>query len=61
VESKTVPRANGSRGTGTGGTDQLKPGQDVPPIELMANFAPPPEARAKIERGNAAKLLELTL
>ena len=43
------------------GTDYLKPGQDVPQFELMASFDLPPEARAKIERGNAAKLLRLTL
>jgi hypothetical protein len=61
VESKTVPRANAGRGSGTGGTDYLKPGQDVPQFELMARFDLPPAAGAKIERDNAAKLLKLTL
>jgi predicted TIM-barrel fold metal-dependent hydrolase len=42
------------------GTDYLKPGQNVPQFELLAGFDIPPEVRAKIERGNAAKLLGLT-
>jgi len=43
------------------GTDYLKPGQDVPQFELLAGFDLTPQARAKIERNNAAKLLGLTL
>jgi hypothetical protein len=38
------------------GTDYLKPGQYVPQFELLASFELPPEARAKIERGNAGRL-----
>jgi len=41
------------------GTDYLKPGQQVPQFELLAGLDLPPEVRAKIERGNAAKLLGL--
>jgi predicted TIM-barrel fold metal-dependent hydrolase len=41
------------------GTDYLKPGQVVPQFELLASFELPAEARAKIERGNAARLLGL--
>jgi predicted TIM-barrel fold metal-dependent hydrolase len=43
------------------GTDYLKPGQDVPQFELLANFDLAGEIRSKIERGNAAKLLGLTV
>ena len=43
------------------GTDYLKPGQDVPQFELLASFDLPADVRAKIERGNAAKLLALKL
>jgi predicted TIM-barrel fold metal-dependent hydrolase len=39
------------------GSDYLKPGQYVPQFELLANFDLPAEARAKIERGNACRLL----
>jgi predicted TIM-barrel fold metal-dependent hydrolase len=39
------------------GTDYLKPGQYVPQFELLASFDLPAEARAKIERGNAGRLL----
>lgn len=41
------------------GTDYLKPGQAVPQFELMASFDLPADVRAKIERGNATKLLKL--
>jgi predicted TIM-barrel fold metal-dependent hydrolase len=41
------------------GTDYLKPGQDVPQFELLASFDLPGDVRAKIERGNATKLLKL--
>ncbi len=43
------------------GTDYLKPGQDVPQFRLLAEIELPPPVRARIERGNAAKLLGLTL
>ena len=43
------------------GTDYLRPGQDVPQFELLAGFQLSPEVRAKIERGNAARLFGLTL
>jgi uncharacterized protein len=43
------------------GTDYLRPGQDVPQFELLTSFPLPLEARAKIERGNAMRLLGLTL
>jgi uncharacterized protein len=43
------------------GTDYLRQGQKVPQFEVIAGFDLPPEVRAKIERGNAAKLLGLTL
>jgi hypothetical protein len=43
------------------GTDYLKPGQDVPQFELLAGFDLTGEMRSKIERGNAAKLLGLTI
>lgn len=43
------------------GTDYLKPGQEVPQFELLAGFELTREVRAKIERGNAARLLGLTL
>jgi predicted TIM-barrel fold metal-dependent hydrolase len=43
------------------GTDYLRPGQQVPQFELLAGFDLPQEVRGKIERGNAAKLLGLTL
>jgi predicted TIM-barrel fold metal-dependent hydrolase len=41
------------------GTDYLKPGQEVPQFELLASFDLPAEVRARIERGNAARLLKL--
>jgi uncharacterized protein len=41
------------------GTDYLRPGQPVPQFELLDGFDLPPEIRAKIERGNAARLLGL--
>jgi predicted TIM-barrel fold metal-dependent hydrolase len=41
------------------GTDYLKPGQAVPQFEVLASFELPPGVRAKIERGNAASLLQL--
>jgi predicted TIM-barrel fold metal-dependent hydrolase len=43
------------------GTDYLRPGQSVPQFELLASFQLPPAVRAKIERVNAGKLLELKL
>lgn len=43
------------------GSDYLKPGQPVPQFELLASFDLPGDVRAKIERGNAAKLLALKL
>ena len=43
------------------GTDYLKRGQKVPQFELMAGFDLPAEVRAKVERGNAAKLLGLKI
>jgi uncharacterized protein len=43
------------------GTDYLRPGQDVPQFELLASMEIAPEARVKIERGNAMRLLGLTL
>jgi predicted TIM-barrel fold metal-dependent hydrolase len=43
------------------GSDYLKPGQAVPQFELLASFDLPADVRAKIERGNAAKLLALKL
>jgi predicted TIM-barrel fold metal-dependent hydrolase len=43
------------------GTDYLRPGQDVPQFELLASMEMPLEARVKIERGNAMRLLGLTL
>ena len=43
------------------GTDYLKPGQKVPQFELLAGIDLPPEVRAKVERGNAAKLLGIKL
>ncbi len=43
------------------GTDYLKAGQNVPQFEMLASFDLPPDVRAKIERGNAAKLLGLKL
>jgi predicted TIM-barrel fold metal-dependent hydrolase len=42
------------------GTDYLKPSQPVPQFDLLASFELPMETGAKIERGNAAKLLGLT-
>ena len=41
------------------GTDYLRPGQPVPQFDLSAGFDLPADARAKIERGNAARLLGL--
>lgn len=41
------------------GTDYLKPGQEVPQFALLASFDLPEGVRAKIERGNAQKLLKL--
>jgi predicted TIM-barrel fold metal-dependent hydrolase len=38
------------------GTDYLRPGQEVPLFELLAGFQLSPEVRARIERGNAARL-----
>jgi predicted TIM-barrel fold metal-dependent hydrolase len=43
------------------GTDYLKRGQKVPQFDVLAGFDLPPEVRAKVERGNAAKLLGLTI
>ena len=43
------------------GSDYLRPGQEVPQFELLAGFKLSPEVRAKIERGNATRLLGLTL
>ena len=43
------------------GTDYLRPGQEVPQFELLAGFELPLEARARIERGNAMRLLGLTI
>jgi predicted TIM-barrel fold metal-dependent hydrolase len=43
------------------GTDYLKPGQDVPQFELLAGIDLPADVRARIERGNAARLLNLSL
>lgn len=43
------------------GTDYLQPGQPVPQFELFANIDLPADARAKIERENAAGLLGITL
>jgi predicted TIM-barrel fold metal-dependent hydrolase len=43
------------------GTDYLRPRQEVPQFELFASFDLPALVRAKIERGNAAQLLGLTL
>ena len=43
------------------GTDYLKPGQDVPQFELLAGLDLPADVRARIERGNAARLLKLSL
>jgi predicted TIM-barrel fold metal-dependent hydrolase len=43
------------------GTDYLRPGQKVPQFELLAGIDLPPEVRAKVERGNAAKLLGIKL
>jgi len=39
----------------------IKEGQDVPQFKLLASFDLPPQTRAKIERGNASRLLGLTL
>jgi predicted TIM-barrel fold metal-dependent hydrolase len=41
------------------GTDYLKPGQAVPQFEVLASFELSPEVRARIERGNAGRLLRL--
>lgn len=43
------------------GTDYLKPGQEVPQFKLLAGIDLPADVRARIERGNAAKLLKLTI
>ena len=43
------------------GTDYLKPGQDVPQFQLLAGIDLPADVRAKIERGNAARLLKLSV
>jgi predicted TIM-barrel fold metal-dependent hydrolase len=43
------------------GSDYLRPGQDVPQFELLASLELPPESRARIERGNAMRLLGLKL
>jgi uncharacterized protein len=43
------------------GTDYLKPGQDVPQFKLLAGIDLPADVRTKIERGNAAKLLKLSV
>jgi uncharacterized protein len=39
------------------GTDYLRPGQVVPQFELLAGYNVTQEVRAKIERGNATRLL----
>jgi len=41
------------------GTDYLKPGQGVPQFEVMKKVDLPAEAREKIYRGNALRLLKL--
>ena len=41
------------------GTDYLKEGQEVPQFEVLAAMDLPAEVRAKIERGNATRLLNL--
>jgi predicted TIM-barrel fold metal-dependent hydrolase len=41
------------------GTDYLKPGQPVPQFEVLASLELSGEVRAKIERGNAMRLLGL--
>jgi predicted TIM-barrel fold metal-dependent hydrolase len=43
------------------GTDYLKPGQNVPQFDLFSHLDLPADARAKIERENAARLLKITL
>jgi predicted TIM-barrel fold metal-dependent hydrolase len=43
------------------GSDYLRPGQEVPQFELLASLELPPESRARIERGNAMRLLGLKL
>lgn len=43
------------------GTDYLAPGQAVPQFTLLAGIDLPADVRAKIERGNAASLLKLTV
>ena len=43
------------------GTDYLKPGQEVPQFELLAGIDLPADVRARIERGNAARLLKLSV
>ena len=43
------------------GTDYLKPGQPVPQFKLLASIELPADVRARIERGNAAKLLNLSV
>lgn len=43
------------------GTDYLKPGQDVPQFKLLTGIDLPADVRAKIERTNAAKLLNLSI
>ncbi len=43
------------------GSDYLRPGQHVPQFELLASFELAPDVRARIERGNAAKLLGLKI
>jgi hypothetical protein len=48
------------RGTQLFGTDDLKPGQDVPQFKLLAGIDLPADVRTKIERGNAARLLKLS-
>jgi predicted TIM-barrel fold metal-dependent hydrolase len=41
------------------GTDYLRPGQSVPQFEVLASIPLPAQARAKIERDNAIRLLGL--
>jgi predicted TIM-barrel fold metal-dependent hydrolase len=41
------------------GTDYLKPGQAVPQFEVLASFDLPAQVRARIERLNAAGLLQI--
>ena len=37
------------------------PGQEIPQFKLLTGITLPPDVRAKIERTNAAKLLNLSV